>query len=108
MVIRSHPKPHQCDIKATSKRVDSQPIGTPEPPQGHPKATPRRQQRHRQATLKPFRAGPSPKSEGRKPKEIRNPTSERSFFRWACCFLERLLVRIPDFGLSSATRLGFA
>jgi hypothetical protein len=26
------PKPHQCDIKASSKRVDSQPIGTPKPP----------------------------------------------------------------------------
>jgi hypothetical protein len=25
-------KPHQCDIKATSKRVDSQLIGTPKPP----------------------------------------------------------------------------
>ena len=24
-------KPHQCDIKATSKRVDSQLIGTPKP-----------------------------------------------------------------------------
>jgi hypothetical protein len=34
-------KPHQCDIKATSKRVDSQPIGTPKPPQCDPNATPR-------------------------------------------------------------------
>ena len=30
------PKPHQCDIKATSKRVDSQGVGTPKPPQSHP------------------------------------------------------------------------
>jgi hypothetical protein len=29
---QSHPKPHQCDIKATPKRVDSQPIATPKPP----------------------------------------------------------------------------
>src|ERR1035437_548052 len=29
---QGHPKPHQCDIKATSKRVDSQPIATPKPP----------------------------------------------------------------------------
>jgi hypothetical protein len=25
-------RPHQCDIKATSKRVDRQPIATPKPP----------------------------------------------------------------------------
>ena len=39
-------KPHQCDIKATSKRVDSQVIGTPKPPQGYLKATLRLQQSH--------------------------------------------------------------
>src|ERR1035437_937402 len=39
-----HPKPHQCDIKATSKRVDSQAIGTPLRPQSHPNATPMRPQ----------------------------------------------------------------
>jgi hypothetical protein len=37
----SHPKPHQCDIKATTKPVDSQLIGTTKPPQSHPKATPK-------------------------------------------------------------------
>jgi hypothetical protein len=36
---QSHPKPLQCDLKATSMRVDRQPIGTPKPPQSHPKAT---------------------------------------------------------------------
>jgi hypothetical protein len=50
---QSHPKPHQCDIKATSKRVDSQAIGTPKPPQSHPKATPRLPQGYLKATLKP-------------------------------------------------------
>jgi hypothetical protein len=36
------PKPHQCDIKATSKRVDSQLLATPKPPQCDPNATPMR------------------------------------------------------------------
>ncbi len=31
-------KPHQCDIRATPKRVGSQAIGTPKPPQCDPKA----------------------------------------------------------------------
>jgi hypothetical protein len=38
---KATPKPHQCDIKATSKRVDSQAIGTPLRPQCDPKATPK-------------------------------------------------------------------
>src|ERR1035441_6360272 len=36
---QSRPKPHQCDIKATTKRVDRQPIATLKPPQCDPKAT---------------------------------------------------------------------
>jgi hypothetical protein len=37
---QSHPKPLQCDIKATTKRVDCQPIATPMRPQANlPKAT---------------------------------------------------------------------
>ena len=36
-----HPMRLQCDIKATTKRVDSQLIGTPKPPQSHPNATSR-------------------------------------------------------------------
>jgi hypothetical protein len=61
---KATPKPHQCDIRATPKRVDSQPIGTPKPPQGSakailkppqcdPNATPMRPQSHTKATLKP-------------------------------------------------------
>ena len=46
------PRPHQCDIKATSKPVDSQAIGTPKPPQGYPKATSRLPQSHRKAPPK--------------------------------------------------------
>src|ERR1019366_9775034 len=87
------PNPHQCDIKATSKRVDSQPIGTPEPPQGHPNATPKLPQGSNKATLMRPSSHPGP-GQFRNPKEIRNPKSERSFSRWACCLLERLLVRI--------------
>jgi hypothetical protein len=30
---KSRAKPHVCDIKATSMRVDRQPIATPKPPQ---------------------------------------------------------------------------
>ena len=33
------PKPHQCDIKATPMRVDSQAVATSKPPQCDPKAT---------------------------------------------------------------------
>src|SRR5208282_946595 len=36
---QSHPKPLQCDIKATPKPVDSHLIGTPKPPQCDPNAT---------------------------------------------------------------------
>jgi hypothetical protein len=54
-------KPPECDIKATSKRVDRQAIGTLKPPQSHlkatlklpqcdPKATPRLHQSHPKAT----------------------------------------------------------
>src|ERR1019366_7589287 len=39
MLMQASPKPHQCDIKATSKRVASQAVATPKPPQSHPKAT---------------------------------------------------------------------
>src|ERR1017187_2693429 len=74
-------------------------------PQCDPKATLRLHQSHPHATLKPYRSGPIPKPEGRDSKEIRNPRSERSYSRWACWLLERLLVRIWDFGLPSD--LGF-
>src|ERR1035441_2659386 len=50
---QSHPKPLQCDIKATTKPVDSQLIGTPKPPQSHLKATPMRPQCDPKATSKP-------------------------------------------------------
>ena len=43
----------QCDIKATSKRVDSQPIATPKPPQSHPNATLKPPQGSTKATSKP-------------------------------------------------------
>jgi hypothetical protein len=36
---RSAPMRHQCDIKATSKRVASQAVATPKPPSCDPKAT---------------------------------------------------------------------
>src|ERR1039457_6035811 len=49
-IAQSHPKPHQCDIKAPLKRVDSQPIGTPRLPQGYPKATSRLPQGYPKAT----------------------------------------------------------
>jgi hypothetical protein len=32
LAARSHPKPHQCDFKATPMRVDSQLIATLKPP----------------------------------------------------------------------------
>jgi len=44
---RATPKPHQCDIKATLRRTDSQAIGTPRPPASHPEATPKRALEHR-------------------------------------------------------------
>src|ERR1035437_7819250 len=44
---------HQCDIKVTPKRVDSQAIGTPLRPQSYPKATPMRPQCDPNATPKP-------------------------------------------------------
>ena len=67
---RSHPKPHQCDIKATSKRVDSQAIGTSKPPQGYLKAPTRLPQGSHKAPPKP------PRGEGRMQKERqRNPKS---------------------------------
>ena len=36
---RSHLMRHQCDIKATPRPVDSQPIATPKRLQSHPNAT---------------------------------------------------------------------
>jgi len=57
---KATPKPLQCDIKATPKRVDSQAIGTPMRPQCDPKATPRRRQnaecRMQKGEAKPPRA----------------------------------------------------
>ena len=61
---KSRSQATQCDIKATSKRVDSQGIGTLKPPQSHlnatlkppqshPKATSKPPQSHLKATLKP-------------------------------------------------------
>src|ERR1035437_1530127 len=47
------PKPRQCDIKATTKRVDRQPIATPKPPQCDSNATLMRPQSHLKATSKP-------------------------------------------------------
>jgi hypothetical protein len=38
---------HQCDIKATSMRVESQAVGTPKPPQCDPQATTRHGKRRR-------------------------------------------------------------
>jgi hypothetical protein len=55
---------HQCDIKATSKRVDSQPIGTPLRPQSHPKATTRPPQGHHKATTRPPQDQPCGRGEG--------------------------------------------
>jgi hypothetical protein len=42
-------KPHQSDIKAPTRRVDSQAIGTSKPPQGYLKATSRLPQSHLKA-----------------------------------------------------------
>ena len=44
------PQATQSHINASSKRVDSQGIGTLKPPQSHPKATPMRPQSHLKAT----------------------------------------------------------
>ena len=46
-------KPHQCDIKATPMRVDSQAVGTPKPPQCDPKATLKPPQSSNKAPTKP-------------------------------------------------------
>ena len=59
---KATPRPHQCHIKATSRLIDSQAIGTPKPPQAtssssspskpptcDPKATTKRQQSHPRA-----------------------------------------------------------
>jgi hypothetical protein len=46
-------KAAKCDIKATTKRVDRQPIATPMRPQCGTKATPMRPQSHLHATRKP-------------------------------------------------------
>ena len=51
--VESRSKPHTCDIKATSKRVDSQAVATPKPPPCDLKATLMRPQSHPHATLKP-------------------------------------------------------
>jgi len=54
----SHPqaplKPHQCDIKAPTRRVGSHPVGTPKPPPGYPKAPIRLPQGCLKATPKCF------------------------------------------------------
>src|ERR1035441_4850447 len=46
-------KPPQCALKATTKRVDSQLIGTPMRPQSHPKATLKLPQCYPKAPTKP-------------------------------------------------------
>ena len=68
---QSHPKPHQCDYKATAKRVDSQPIGTLLRPQSHLKAAPRLHQSHPNATLKLHQSHP-------KARERRSPACPRA------------------------------
>ena len=52
--VRVWAKPHQCDIKATPKPVDSQLIATPKLPQCDPKATPKPPQgSHKAPTMRP-------------------------------------------------------
>ena len=51
---------------------------------------------------KAARGGPNPKPEGRRPKEPRNPNSEKDLLRGMVALLERLPVRISVFGLPSA------
>ena len=58
-------KPPQCDIKASSKRVDSQAIATPKPPQSLSNTTPKQAQSHSHATQgdpKAIRVGAMPKA----------------------------------------------
>jgi hypothetical protein len=51
-LIQATLKPHQCDIKATSMRVDSQAVATPRPPQCDLKATLMRPQGSHKAPTK--------------------------------------------------------
>ena len=78
---RAIPKPHQCDIKATSKRVDSQadcdPKATPKPPQCDPKATLRRPQGSHKAPTKPG-DGPRTTDHGPPESEGRRQSAHRS------------------------------
>ena len=55
--MQAPPRPPQGHIKATSRLVDSQAIGTPKPPQGYLKATTRLPQGHLKASLKPGTGG---------------------------------------------------
>jgi len=78
---KATPKPHQCDIKATSMRVDSQAIGTPKPPQSYFNATLMRPQSYPKAPTKPPSCDPQAvpgwaKSEIRRSKTEGNPKPE--------------------------------
>jgi len=78
---KATPKPHQCDIKATSMRVDSQAIGTPKPPQSYFNATLMRPQSHPKAPTKPPSCDPQgipgrANSETRRSKTEGNPKPE--------------------------------
>ena len=50
-IAQATPKLHQCDIKATPRPIDSQPIGTPKPPPCDPNAIPMRPQSHLRACV---------------------------------------------------------
>jgi hypothetical protein len=60
------PKPHQCEIKATPMRVDSQAVATLKPPQSHLKATPMRPQCDPKAPTRLQQSHPREKADGRK------------------------------------------
>ena len=66
---KATPMRHQCDIKATSKPVGSQLIGTPEPPPCDSKATLMRPQCDPNATPRLPQSHPEAKEEGRMMKE---------------------------------------
>jgi hypothetical protein len=68
---------HQCDIKATPKPVDSQPIETPEPPRCDPKAT-----------LKPFPSHTKARSDSLRPSKIES--------NLASIFTRQKLLPIPE------------
>jgi len=78
-------KPSQCDIKATPMRVGSQAVGTPKPPQGHPKATLKRLQSHPKAPTRLQQSQPENISRLTRAGQPRRRPSPRHADRKGCC-----------------------